>query len=119
MLTVDPTKRIRIEEMKKHPWWRKYSDNYYPEGLIVGYHKIPIEPSVLREIKAIGLDSELTEKSLETNLHNNLTTTYYIILKKYLKEGAITKNSFQDLDKFAVESNERRSKSTLPLMQIT
>ena len=105
--------------MKKHPWWRKYSDNYYPEGLIVGYHKIPIEPSVLREIKAIGLDSELTEKSLETNLHNNLTTTYYIILKKYLKEGAITKNSFQDLDKFAVESNERRSKSTLPLMQIT
>lgn len=30
VLTVDPTKRIRIDEMKQHSWWRKYSDNYYP-----------------------------------------------------------------------------------------
>lgn len=30
VLTVDPNKRIRIDEMKKHPWWKKYSDNYYP-----------------------------------------------------------------------------------------
>jgi 5'-AMP-activated protein kinase, catalytic alpha subunit len=64
VLTVDPNKRIRAEEMKKHPWWRKYSDNYYPEGLIVGYHKIPIEPTILKEIKALGLDPDLTEKSL-------------------------------------------------------
>jgi hypothetical protein len=45
--------------MKKHVWWRKYSDNYYPEGLIVGYHKIPIEPSILKEIKNLGLDPDL------------------------------------------------------------
>lgn len=47
ILTVDPNKRIRVEGMKQHKWWRKYSDNYYPEGLIVGYHKIPIEPKIL------------------------------------------------------------------------
>jgi 5'-AMP-activated protein kinase catalytic alpha subunit len=98
--------------MKKHAWWRKYSDNYYPEGLIVGYHKIPIEAVVLKEIKALGMDPELTEKSLETNLHNSLTTTYYIILKKYLRAGSILKNHFRELDKFAVSPNERRSKST-------
>ena len=62
--------------MKKHPWWKKHCDNYYPEGLIVGYHKIPINMTVLKEVKAIGLDVDLTEKSLETNMHNNLTTTY-------------------------------------------
>jgi 5'-AMP-activated protein kinase catalytic alpha subunit len=84
-----------VEEMKRHPWWRKYSENYYPEGLIVGYHKIPIESLVLKEVKAIGLDSDLTEKSLETNLHNNLTTTYYILLKKYLRSGEILKNQFK------------------------
>lgn len=57
ILTVDPTKRIRIPEMKQHPWWKKYSEYYYPEGLIVGYHKIPIEPKILDEMKAIQLDS--------------------------------------------------------------
>ena len=46
--------------MKKHPWWRKYSDNYYPEGLIVGYHKIPIEGLVLKEMKSLGFDPQLT-----------------------------------------------------------
>jgi 5'-AMP-activated protein kinase, catalytic alpha subunit len=116
VLTVDPAKRIRIEDMKKHAWWKKYSDNYYPEGLIVGYHKIPIEAVVLKEIKALGIDADLTEKSLETNLHNNLTTTYYILLKKCLREGTISKNHYHDLDKFAVESNERRSKSTQPFI---
>lgn len=50
--------------MKKHSWWRKYSDNYYPEGLIVGYHKIPIEQSILKEIKVLGIDPDVTEKSL-------------------------------------------------------
>ena len=47
VLTVDPTKRIRIGAMKEHRWWKKYSNYYYPEGLIVGYHKMPIEPKIL------------------------------------------------------------------------
>lgn len=64
ILTVNPNERIRVEEMKKHPWWRKHCDNYYPEGLIVGYHKIPIDLSILKEVKLIGLDPDLTEKSL-------------------------------------------------------
>jgi 5'-AMP-activated protein kinase catalytic alpha subunit len=112
VLTVDPNKRIRIEEMKKHPWWRKYADNHYPEGLIVGYHKIPIEQAILREVKALGYDADLTEKSLETNLHNNLTTTYYLILKKFLRGGGLLKANPKDSEKFAIEPNERRSKST-------
>jgi len=46
--------------MKKHPWWRSYSDNYYPEGLIVGFHKMPIDRTVLKTIKELGYDSDLT-----------------------------------------------------------
>lgn len=42
ILTVDPNKRIRIEAMKQHRWWKENYNNYYPEGLIVGYHKMPI-----------------------------------------------------------------------------
>jgi len=34
--------------MKQHPWWKSYSDNYYPEGLRIGYHKIPIDFNILK-----------------------------------------------------------------------
>lgn len=50
--------------MKKDKWWRKYSDNYYPEGLIVGYHKIPIDQAVLKELASLEYDVDKTEKSL-------------------------------------------------------
>lgn len=38
----------------------------------------------------MGLDVEKTQSSLEANRHNNLTTTYYLALKKYIKEGGET-----------------------------
>lgn len=56
LLTVDPNNRIRPAEMKRHPWWRKHSDNHYPEGIIVGYHKIPIEAAIVQEMKIMGFD---------------------------------------------------------------
>ena len=30
VLTVNPNERIRIPEMKKHRWWTKFSNYYYP-----------------------------------------------------------------------------------------
>lgn len=102
---MNPNERIRVEAMKKHPWWKKYCDNYYPEGLIVGYHKIPIDHKILQEVKLIGIDPDLTEKSLETNMHNNLTTTYYLLFKKHLREGNIPRNSLKEFDKLILETN--------------
>lgn len=119
ILTVDPEKRIRISEMKEHPWWNKHSRGYYPEGLVVGYHKIPIDQCALKELSKYNYDIELAEKSLEANRHNNLTTTYYLILKKFLREGGISKADFsaKEFDKKAIEPNERRQKSILSLKQ--
>lgn len=57
--------------MKNHRWWKKYSNNYYPEGLIVGYHKMPIEEKILSELKVLNIDVENTEKCIEANRHNN------------------------------------------------
>ncbi len=53
VLTVDPKKRIRPAEMKQHPWWRKHALNYYPEGLVVGYHKIPVDYNILKDVKVL------------------------------------------------------------------
>jgi 5'-AMP-activated protein kinase catalytic alpha subunit len=77
--------------MKQHPWWKKYAANYHPEGLIVGYHKIPVDFNILKEVKILNLDIESCQQSLEANRHNNLTTTYYLFMKKFLRNGGVSK----------------------------
>lgn len=46
----------------------------------------------------------MAEKCIEANRHNNETTTYYLLLKKFLKEGNISKADFSAkyFDKTAV-----------------
>ena len=44
-------------------------------------------------------------------MHNNLTTTYYLLLAKYMRENNIPKHSLKGNDKLILENNERRSKS--------
>lgn len=73
---------------------------------------MPIEPKVLSEIQSLNIDIDLTEKCIEANRHNNETTTYYLLLRKFLKEGNISKADFSGkyFDKDAIEPNKRRSK---------
>ena len=59
-------------------------------GIVIGYNRIPIDTKVLNSLEDVGLDVEKTQSSLEANRHNNLTTTYYLALKKYIKEGGET-----------------------------
>ena len=77
--------------MKQHPWWKRYVTNYHSEGLIVGYHKIPVDFNVLKDVKVLNLDIESCQQSLEANRHNNLTTTYYLLMKKFLRNGGVSK----------------------------
>lgn len=94
--------------MKKHKWLKKYANNapdhYYSEGLIVGYHKMPIDQNILKDLRKFNLDIDACEKSLEANRHNNLTTTYYLLLKKFLKEGGVSAADFSGkyFDKLAI-----------------
>jgi len=43
ILTVDPTKRYRIDDIRKHRWWNMSAPTLVSQGLIVGYHRIPID----------------------------------------------------------------------------
>lgn len=53
----------------------------------MGYDRVPIDLDILKQIKALGIDSDNTFKSLEANRHSGVTTTYYLLLKKQLKSG--------------------------------
>lgn len=44
ILNTDPTKRFTIEQIRKHPWWNLCSSTVnFSNGIIVGYHRIPVD----------------------------------------------------------------------------
>ena len=56
-------------------------------GVLVGYNRIPIDQNVLNDMRHFGFEVEHAQKSIEANRHNSVTTSYYLLLKKQLKEG--------------------------------
>lgn len=91
ILTVDPTKRYRIEDIRKHSWWSVTPPQTTSQGLIVGYHRIPIDEQILNATVQLGFEHSFTKKCIEANRHNDATTTYYLLLKKFVREGGISK----------------------------
>jgi 5'-AMP-activated protein kinase catalytic alpha subunit len=88
---VDPTKRFRIEDIRKHKWWNLSPPTTSSQGLIVGYHRIPIDEEILKATIELGFDFSFTRKCIEANRHNDATTTYYLLLRKFVREGGISK----------------------------
>lgn len=58
---------------------------------MVGYHRIPVEEPLLEETVKLGFDYTFTKKCIEANRHNDATTTYYLLLKKFVRDGGISK----------------------------
>ncbi|CAK56282.1 unnamed protein product (macronuclear) [Paramecium tetraurelia] len=88
ILNTDPQKRYTIQEIRKHSWFNFIKDNQkIPTGLVIGFHKIPIDPEIIKQLVNFGISIEYAEKCIETNRHNHVTTTYYLLLKRYLIAG--------------------------------
>jgi len=86
ILTVDPEKRFTIEDIRKHPWF-SISPVKAKQGIIVGIHQIPSEPFILKQMEKYGFSVEYTQKCIEANKHNSATTTYYLLLQKFVRGG--------------------------------
>ncbi|CAD8055379.1 unnamed protein product [Paramecium sonneborni] len=86
ILNTDPLKRYTILEIRKHTWFNFYNQKI-PTGLVIGHHKIPIDPEIIKQLLQYGIQIEYAEKCIESNRHNHVTTTYYLLLKKYIIAG--------------------------------
>ena len=109
ILTKDPLKRSTIEKIRSHPWMNKNINlnSNRNKGIVVGYNKIPIDQ---RALSMMGKDynPEYVSKCLEANRHNGITTTYYLTLKKYIRNGG---NSLCDLSSSNFNSHLLKSES--------
>jgi len=86
ILNINAQKRFTIDEIKNHPWYKLWPVTA-KEGIIVGVHQIPTEPLILKGLTKYGFDSEYTKKCVEANKHNAATTTYYLLMQKFIREG--------------------------------
>ena len=74
----------------KHQW---FTQNNQPVirnfGLIIGKNKIPLENSIVGMLNQYGYKQEEAEQSLNANKHNQITTIYYLLHKRYEKLGKL------------------------------
>lgn len=107
VMNTDPDTRYKIKDIRKHPWYSLAKAEKSDEGIMVGYQTIPIDPLIISELSSYGIDPEYARKCLEANRHNEVTTTYYLLIKKHQKEGrkdVIDPNSSLCLQKVSQES---------------
>ena len=97
ILAKNPEERYTIDDIRSHPWYRQVSQQINP-GIIVGLHRMSWDTEVLRYCEELGFSEEITSGSLEANKHNQATTSYYLLLKKKIREGGrlVTHNTALD-----------------------
>ena len=79
---TDPSKRITIEELKQHPWYKLYQ----PETQNYNYHNKPrtVNEKLVTKMEAsLGFSVDSVRHAVQNNKHNHLSATYYLLHKKY------------------------------------
>ncbi len=92
ILTVNPEKRIKINDLKNHPF---FNIDKIPlcKGILIGIDDIYIDYDLVKEIKLNYFfeNEKVTEEYIIENIlknyHNNITATYYLLLKKKENEN--------------------------------
>lgn len=65
ILDVNPEKRLKISDIRVHPFWKKaVTENAYTQGIIIGYHRIPVDLKILAEAELCGNNPDFTKKCL-------------------------------------------------------
>ncbi len=76
--------------------------------------------AILKELETYNFSADHAKKCIEANKHNHITTTYYLLLQKFIKSGG---NSIADLSNLAfnksistvsTNTTASTSKDTLP-----
>ena len=89
VLNTDPDTRFTAEDIRKHRWFKQSQPICENQGLIIGKNSIPAEPKILEMIEQFGFKADYAEKCINNNKHNQVTTIYYLIHKRYEKQGLL------------------------------
>lgn len=100
ILCTDPTKRLSIEGIRAHPWYKQAKVREF-HGIYVGKNPIPVDMNIVAQISEYEeCDEQQAKRYITNNRHNSITTIYYLILKKFLRKGGL---SIADITKYDPE----------------
>jgi len=117
LLEVDPMKRYDLDQIISHQWFN-LKKNTLTNGIIVGVNKIPIDNAIVNKcLKIYPGKEEKIRNSIENNLFNEYSATYYIFLNKlsnigYESVSDLKSNKFFEFinnpeNKINIENNTR------------
>jgi serine/threonine protein kinase len=88
IIKVNPEQRIKIADLKKHPWFKLANINSNIHcGLNPKEIVFPIDEEIINNMSDLGFNKMEVRYNIIKNEHNNITTTYYLLLNKKLKVG--------------------------------
>ena len=89
ILNINPNKRYTIEQIKKHKWFKMIDiNNNITEGLLLDKYVIPFDDDIIGiMVKEYNCKEDEIKNDVIKNRHNLITTTYYLLLNKKIKEG--------------------------------
>ena len=88
LLKVNPEERIKINEIKNHPWFNliNKSKNYF-KGIDISKTILPIDEDIIKEMRKFGIERNIIINNLLKNHFNNITTSYNLLLQKKIRSG--------------------------------
>ena len=88
IIKVNPEQRIKIADLKKHPWFKLANINYNMHcGLNPKEIVFPIDEEIINNMSELGFNKMEVRYNIIKNEHNNITTSYYLLLNKKLRVG--------------------------------
>ena len=116
ILNTDPETRIRISEIRNHPYMRsaqkEFSQKTREPGLFPGLQKMPFTKDLLnRLIGDFQFEEEYSIRCLEANRHNHITATYHLINKKGQRNQYMRETFSTHPSKDAAEEKRKRLRS--------
>ena len=95
LLKVNPNERIKLNEIKKHPWFNLINvKKNYLYGIDINKIIMPLDEDIIKEMKMFGIDSNVIIDNILRNYYNNITTTYYLLLQKKIRKGKKSVSDF-------------------------
>ena len=61
ILETDADKRLTIDQIRDHPWYKQHEEIVH-KGIIVGNDQIPVDESLLNELKKFDYDLDYARK---------------------------------------------------------
>ena len=100
ILNPNPRKRIKISEIKEHPWFNLFNNNNFANlnyyGLLSNKYVIPIDEDIVLEIKnRYKISEDEIRASILGNNLNDISTIYYLIVLQKNKEGKKSISDFK------------------------